>query len=149
MELSQDKMRELMETTVAFVRRSGLKALDLAPGRVKLMMPLAGNENHIGIMYAGALFTLGEVPGGALFLSTFDIEKYYPIVKEINIRFRRPATGDVTVEVTMSPEEVARINSEVEAHGKADFVLDEQIVDGAGQVAAIIRGVYQVRRHGS
>jgi len=148
-ELSPEKMRELLETTVPFVQRAGLKALELAPGRVKLLMPLAGNENHIGIMYAGALFTLAEVPGGALFLTTFDIEKYYPVVKEINIRFRRPATGDVTIEMAMAQDEIGRINAEVEAGGKSEFILEGQITDGQGQVAAIARGVYQIRKHDS
>ncbi|ADK84172.1 Thioesterase putative [Desulfarculus baarsii DSM 2075] len=148
-DLGPEKLRELLETTVPFVRRAGLKALELAPGRVKLLMPFAGNENHIGIMYAGALFTLAEVPGGALFLTTFDIEKYYPVVKEINIRFRRPATGDVTIEVAMAQDEIGRINAEVEAGGKSEFILEGQITDGQGQVAAIARGVYQIRKHGS
>lgn len=66
-------------------------------------MPGAGNENHIGSMYAGALFTLAEIPGGALFLTSFDSARFYPIVKEMTLRFRRPAKGDIRVEARLMP----------------------------------------------
>ena len=64
--------RQFTEDKIAFVKRMNLKAEVLEPGFVRLRVPLAGNENHIGSMYAGALFTLAEIPGGALFLTSFD-----------------------------------------------------------------------------
>lgn len=81
--------RQFTEDKIAFVKRMNLKAEVLEPGFVRLRVPLAGNENHIGSMYAGALFTLAEIPGGALFLTSFDASQFYPIVKEMNLRFRR------------------------------------------------------------
>jgi hypothetical protein len=40
-------------------------------------------------------FTVAEIPGGALFLSSFDTSKYFPIVKALNIAFLKPAKSDV------------------------------------------------------
>jgi hypothetical protein len=62
--LAPEIIKELVERKIAFVERMGLRVMDLISGYVKLMAPLRGNENHIGSMYAGALFTLAEMPGG-------------------------------------------------------------------------------------
>ena len=139
--------RQFTEDKIAFVKRMNLKAEVLEAGFVRLRMPLAGNENHIGSMYAGALFTLAEIPGGALFLTSFDASKFYPIVKEMNLRFRRPATGDIVVEARLSAEEIERLQSEAQANGKAEYVLELQLTDGSGEVVALSRGIYQLRKH--
>ena len=139
--------RQFTEDKIAFVKRMNLKAEVLEPGFVRLRVPLAGNENHIGSMYAGALFTLAEIPGGALFLTSFDVSKFYPIVKEMNLRFRRPATGDIVVEARLGAEEIERLQSEAQTNGKAEYVLELQLTDGSGEVVALSRGIYQLRKH--
>lgn len=139
--------RQFTEDKIAFVKRMNLKAEVLEPGFVRLRVPLAGNENHIGSMYAGALFTLAEIPGGALFLTSFDARQFYPIIKEMNLRFRRPATGDIIVEARLSAEEIQRLQSEAQANGKADYTLQLQLMDSSGEVVAISCGIYQLRKH--
>lgn len=64
-------IKRLSRYVIPFVRRSGVRVLALEAGRVVCEMPLKGNVNHIGTMYAGALFTLAEFPGGPLMLATF------------------------------------------------------------------------------
>lgn len=146
MPLPTELIRRLTEEQIAFVQRSGLRAELLEPGHVRLRMPLAGNENHIGSMYAGALFTLAEIPGGALFLTSFDAERFYPIVKSLNLRFLRPASGDIRVEARMSAPDISRLQEEAEAHGKAEFPLDLQLLAEDGTVVAESQGLYQLRR---
>jgi acyl-coenzyme A thioesterase PaaI-like protein len=139
--------RQLTEEQIAFVKRSNLKALVLEPGFVRLQMPLAGNQNHIGSMYAGALFTLAEIPGGALFMTSFDVTRFYPIVKEMNLRFRRPAKGDICVEARLSAEQIEQLQNEAQANGKADYLLELELTDANGEVVALSRGLYQLRKH--
>lgn len=146
--LRPEEMKAFIEKPFAFVTRMGLKAYRLAPRRVKLGLPLAGNENHIGTMYAGALFTVAEIPGGALYLTTFDVEKFYPVLKAMNIRFRRPAASDVTVEVALNKAEAARITAEAKSRGKAEFILNAAVQDVAGDIVAETEGVYQLRAYG-
>jgi acyl-coenzyme A thioesterase PaaI-like protein len=121
MPLSFDQIKTYVEKPFAFVERIGLKALVLEPGRVRLAMPLEGNVNHIGTMYAGALFTLAEVPGGALYLTSFDTDRFYPVVKEMTIRFIKPVTTEATVEITLDDATISRIQAEAAASGKADI----------------------------
>lgn len=137
--------RQLTEEQIAFVKRSGLKAEVLEPGYVRLCMPLAGNQNHIGSMYAGALFTLAEIPGGALFLTSFDSQRFYPVIKEMNLRFRRPAVTDIHVEARLDAEQIDRLQQEAQSRGKADYLLELQLTDASGEVVAESRGLYQLR----
>ena len=145
MKISADELKMFSEQKVAFVERMGLEMLESKKGYVKLKAPLGGNENHVGIMYAGALFTLAEVPGGSLFYTSFDPTKYYPIVKDMYIRFRRPAATDVTIEMKMAEDEVDRIQAEADENGKADFILEGEIKDETGEVVALSKGTYQIR----
>ncbi|MDF3193709.1 YiiD C-terminal domain-containing protein [Pseudomonas sp. 1928-m] len=138
-------VRQLTEEQIAFVQRSGLKAEVLEVGHVRLRMPLTGNQNHIGSMYAGALFTLAEIPGGALFLTSFDAQRFYPIVKEMNLRFRRPASGDIWVEARLTAGEIQQLQKQATELGKAEYVLQLQLTDESGEVVVESRGLYQLR----
>ena len=145
MKLTTEMMKSFIEKPFDFVERMGLRVIELEPRSVKLSVPLQGNENHIGTMYAGALFTIAEIPGGALFLTTFDVSRFYPVIKEMTIRFIKPAKTDVTIEMVMSVSEAKRIVSEAEKNGKAEYILEGEIKDTDEEVVAVSRGIYQVR----
>ena len=146
MRLTPEEAQAFIEKPFAFVERAGVKALVMEPRRIKLALPLEGNVNHIGSIYAGALFTVAELPGGALFLTTFDVERFYPVLKAMNIHFRRPAFTDVTVEVSLTEEEVQRIAEEADRLGKSEFALSVEVRDADNQVVAETEGVYQLRK---
>ena len=137
--------KKMLEGGIKFVANSGLRVVELRRGYVKCLMPFAGNGNHIGTMYAGALFTLAEIPGGALFLSSFDATKFYPIVKELDLRFLKPAKGDVTVEISLDDDQIAALSTQAAEKGKAEFILEGQLKTADGTVVAESRGVYQIR----
>ena len=145
MKFTTEMMKSFIEKPFDFVERMGLRVIELETRSVKLSVPLQGNENHIGTMYAGALFTIAEIPGGALFLTTFDVSRFYPVIKEMTLRFIKPAKTDVTIEMVMSVSEAKRIVSEAEKNGKAEYVLEGEIKDANEEVVAVSRGIYQVR----
>ena len=136
------------DKTFPFVERCEVQTLEVDRGYCKMLMPFKPNINHVGIMYAGALYTIAELPGGTIYLTSFDTKKFYPIVKDMSIRFRRPAKTDVTVEVRVSEEEIERIQAEAEANGKCDFEWDVEIKDASGEVVALTHNVYQLRKIG-
>uniref|UniRef100_A0A832EJP8 DUF4442 domain-containing protein n=1 Tax=Desulfacinum infernum TaxID=35837 RepID=A0A832EJP8_9BACT len=140
-----DDLRRMIETAIPFVQRSGLQVLEMRPGYVKLRMPFDGNQNHVGTMYAGALFTLAEIPGGALCYCTFDPRRYFPLAKEMTIRYTKRVTTDAVIEVALSGQEIERIQRDLDTHGKADFTVEADILDAAGDAVASIRGLYQIR----
>jgi acyl-coenzyme A thioesterase PaaI-like protein len=140
-----DKLTRGNWKTIPFLERTGIVVDHAERGFVRLRMPFEPNVNHVGMMYAGALFTLAEVPGGTMFLTTFDTSRFYPIVKDLQIRFRRPATSDITVDVRLTDDEIARIAAAAEEAGKADYEWDCDLVDAAGEVVARSHNTYQMR----
>lgn len=137
--------KKMLEEGIAFVARSKVKVLAMEPGYVKMLMPLEPNLNHVGTMYAGALFTLAELPGGAIFLTTFDVGSFYPIIKGMEIKFVKPATTDVTVEVKLDLDEAAKIQAAANEAGKADYDWDCEVKDADGQVVCVTSNRYQLR----
>jgi acyl-coenzyme A thioesterase PaaI-like protein len=143
-----EKYAEICRMAIASVpgiERTGLKILELRDRCAKALMPLEGNTNHVGIMYAGSLFTLGEFAGGAIHLVSMDYTKFFPIVKEVRIRFRRPAMTDVIMEVTMSERQAKSLEAEALKNGKADYELNLELKDSNGEIVAEVGGVWQIR----
>lgn len=134
---------------IQFVERAGIRVDEVGPGRCVLSMPEEPNINHFGTVYAGAIYTLGEVPGGILFFATFDTERFFPLVKSSQIRYRAPGRGRLSVEATIDADEVARLEAEADEHGKAEWELDLDITDEEGTVVAQMTSQYQMRTHGS
>ncbi|MGV9674920.1 PaaI family thioesterase [Nocardia sp. NPDC003482] len=144
-----DMVNSALEFTIPIAHKMGVRALEVRSGYARTTVPIEGNGNHFGVMYAGVLFTVAEVLGGAIPLATFDVAKYYPLVKDLRIAFRKPAKTDVRAEASLSAEEIARITAEADAKGKADFTLHASVTDADGVVVAETTGLYQLRTHGS
>jgi len=135
-----------LESAIGIVKHMGLKVISMRERHVKLLMPLHENVNHVGSMYAGSLFTLGEIMGGAIFVASFDIGKYYPLVKEVRIRYRKPALTEITVAAALSEDRVEQIRKEMEEKGKGDFDLDLELIDTNGEVVSLMQGTWQGRK---
>jgi thioesterase domain-containing protein len=144
-----EKLKKPLAEGIPAVQRTGIEVLELDVGYVKMSMPFEPNINHVGIMYAGSLFTLAELPGGAIFASAFDSKRFYPIVKDMHLRFRRPAKTDITVEVRMSQEEIDEIQARADKDGKADYSWECELKDADGEVVATSVNIYQLRKIGS
>lgn len=139
---------ELLATQIPAAGHMGVRAVELQRGHARTELPLEGNGNHIGMLYAGCLFTAAEVLGGALHFSTFDLASCYPVVKDLAIRFLRPARTAVTASVSLPEEQIAELQATCDAEGKAEFTLEAEIVDAEGTVVAATTGTYQIRQHG-
>ncbi|MFF0452221.1 PaaI family thioesterase [Nocardia africana] len=143
-----DVVNGALEFTIPIAHKMGVQALEVRRGFAATTVPIEGNGNHFGVMYAGVLFTVAEILGGAIPIATFDSAEYYPLVKDLQIFFRKPAKTDVRAEASLSEEEIARVIADAEANGKADFTLEATVTDADGVVVAETRGLYQLRAHG-
>ena len=138
-------MRDMFRSGIPFAARTEIDATRLEKDGIELLMPLKPNINHIGTMYAGALFTLGEMMGGAVAMVYFFEHQLIPIVKGLNIKFTKMAKTDITTTYAMSDEEVQRIITECKEKGKADYEIELELKDQNGVVVAVTHGFYQVR----
>jgi thioesterase domain-containing protein len=137
-----------MEHTIPIAHKMGLKITLIEPGHVKAEVPFEGNGNHFGAMYAGVLFTVGELIGGPLAMATFDMGQYFPLVKSLNIEFLKPASTKVTSETRLDLEEAAKLQAVADETGKAEFQLVSEIRDENDVLVARTTGTYQIRKVG-
>jgi len=136
----------MFESRIPVIHRLGIRIVEVRDGLIVGAAPLAGNLNCQGSMYAGTLFGLGEALGAVVFAANFDLGRFTATVKDVQIRFRRPAMTDVRAEASLDASTVARLKREADNDGKAEFVLDAQLTDAAGVVVATTHGTYQVRK---
>jgi thioesterase domain-containing protein len=138
-------MNGAIESTIPIAHKMGLKVVEARPGFAATTVPAEGNGNHFGVVYAGVLFTVAEILGGIIPLITFDTAKYFPLVKNLDIRFVAMAKSDVRAQASLDDETIARVEAEAAERGKADFTLEAVVTDADGQTVATTRGLYQLR----
>jgi len=136
----------MFEDRIPVIHRLGIRIVEVRDGLIVGTAPLAGNLNYQGSMYAGTLFGLGEALGAVVFAANFDLSRFTATVKDVQIRYRRPAMTDVRAEASLDASTVARLKREADNAGKAEFVLDAELTDTAGVLVATTHGTYQVRR---
>jgi acyl-coenzyme A thioesterase PaaI-like protein len=135
----------LIGLAIPFTTRNHFRVVELRSGYLKATIPLRGNRNHVGSMYAGAMFLLAEIPGGVMALFEFG-SAYFPLLKELTITYLQLAKTDLTVEFSMPADELARIRRVADAEGKCDFSLHAELLDTRGTAVARTVGHYQLRR---
>lgn len=140
-------LNRLIGFAIPFTSRNRFRVLEIRPGYLKARVLIRGNRNHIGTMYAGAMYLLAEVPGGIMALFEFG-SGYYPILKEMTITYLQLARTDLTVEYSISADALAAIREEADREGKSDFNLSADLIDKRGEVVARTVGHYQLRRRG-
>jgi thioesterase domain-containing protein len=140
-----DAMNGAIESTIPIAHKMGVKVIEARPGFAATTVPAEGNGNHFGVIYAGVLFTVAEVLGGIIPLISFDNSKYFPLVKDLDIKFVAMAKSNVRAEASLDDETIARVEAEAAERGKADFTLDAVVTDADGQTVATTRGLYQLR----
>jgi thioesterase domain-containing protein len=135
-----------LENVIPITGKMGVKIEKFERGDVKVRLPKEPNVNHIGIVYAGSLFSLADYTGGILHCSCFDLKQYYPLLKDASIAYKRPATTDVTCEMSLTPGEIEDFKKTADSKGKVDFVKEVELKDADGNVCCIVRGSFQIRK---
>jgi acyl-coenzyme A thioesterase PaaI-like protein len=141
-------MNGAMDVAIPAAHKMGIKVAEARRGFAAATVPLEGNGNHFGVVYAGVEFTVAEILGGIIAIASFDSAKYYPLVKKVDIEFTAAARTNLRAEASLDEGELSRIEAEAAENGKADFMLDAVVRDEAGQTVVVTHGLYQLRAHG-
>lgn len=144
-----DMMNAGMEQTIPTAHQMGIRVVEAGRGHAAATVPVEGNGNHFGVVYAGVQFTVAEILGGVIALSTFDAAKYFPLVKNVDIAFVGMARSELRAEARLDDETIARVDAEAAECGKADFTLEAVVTDAEGRTVSTTRGLYQLRAHGA
>jgi hypothetical protein len=144
-ELTPQEATAFVHGAVPAIGRLGVSVEALSPGQVHLRVPIEGNVNHVGTMYAGALFAVTELPGGLIPLTVLGGERYTPIVTGMEVQFVATARTDVTLTAHMDPEDLRALAERADAEGRASFTLDLHAEDAHGRTVITSRAHYQLR----
>ena len=106
-----------------------------------LIPEVAEHLNHVNIVYAGSYFVLAESSGATLIKCTY-AGKYVPIIKSVNIDYRKPTKRDLIVDISMTEEEAKERIAYVEEHGKGQYPLDVPVMDADGVHCADVHIVF-------
>ena len=136
---------EFVHQAVPAIGRLGVVVEAITPGAVDLRVPIEGNANHFGAMYAGAMFAVAELPGGLIPLSVLPPGEYTPILTAFEIQFVAPARTDVVLSARMDLDHLRALRDQVDAHGQANFTLELLGQDAHGRTVLTSRAHYQLR----
>ncbi len=134
--------------SVPFVERTGMRSLEKRAGYINMLMPLAGNENHVGVMYMGALTVLAEATAATPAIDFLDKQRFFPIIKDLFVDFRKPAGSDVTAEYSLSDEDIAALQVDLERKGSAGYVAEIPMKNTDGLVVAEAKVTVKLLSHG-
>jgi acyl-coenzyme A thioesterase PaaI-like protein len=90
-----ESMNGTLESAIPIAHKMGVRVVEARRGYAAATVPVEGNGNHFGVIYAGVQFTLAEILGGIIALSTFDPAKYFPLVKNVDIKFVSMARSEL------------------------------------------------------
>jgi acyl-coenzyme A thioesterase PaaI-like protein len=138
-----------MAHTIPTAHQMGIRVVEAGRGHAAATVPAEGNGNHFGVVYAGVQFTVAEILGGIIALSTFDSAAYFPLVKNVDIAFVGMARSSLRAEARLDEQTIARVAAEAAERGKSDFTLEAAVTDAEGQTVCTTCGRYQLRAFGT
>ena len=99
-----------------------------------LRLPAGGQFlNHVGTVHASALLALAEATSGEFLLRHFGTsDGVVPLVRRLESKFRKPANGAVTSTATANEEELAKLDSDLTAKGRAAIAVQVELHDESG-----------------
>jgi acyl-coenzyme A thioesterase PaaI-like protein len=115
---------------IPFNRFLGLRA-----GETALTLPADPKYlNHLGTVHAGAQFALAEAASGQWLLDRCGeaAARYAAVVRHADVKFRRPAAGELTTRASAAPGEAERFLETVARRGRATIEVRVQVLGADG-----------------
>lgn len=103
---------------------------------VQLELPADSKyENHIGTVHASAQFALAEAATGEFLLKNFGhlVGKTIPVVRKVDVKYRKPAVGRLFARVSCKEEEMGKLEKDLERRGLARLALSVAVEDESGE----------------
>jgi len=109
--------------------------LGLRAGEHALTLPAdAKYLNHLGTVHASAQFALAEAASGQWLGDRFGeaVAQHAAVVRHADVKFRRPASGELTTRASASAGEAERFLETVASRGRATIEVRVQVLDANG-----------------
>jgi acyl-coenzyme A thioesterase PaaI-like protein len=91
-------------------------------------------HNHLGTMHAAAQFALAEAAGAECLQREFSaaVGPVFAVVRGVEVKYRRPATGDLLAHGTPDQGTRANLVSDLAGRGRSSAVILVDLKDRAG-----------------
>jgi thioesterase domain-containing protein len=144
-----DALQEIWADRMPLTTAMAIEAVTGDAALLTVRLPLGPNRNHKGTVFAGSLSALATVTGwSALWLMARDAGlNPHIVLQDANIRYLRPARGDVTATCPIpDPSTRERLLGVYRRRGRVRTTLAVSIVAADGEVVAVFEGRYVVHR---
>jgi len=86
-------------------------------------------HNHLGTVHASAQFALAEAASGQWLLDHFGdaVTDYVAVVRHVDVKYRRPAAGELTADASAVPGEAERFLDTLARRGRATIEVRVQV----------------------
>jgi len=113
---------------IPFVKKIGIKKA--GEGGLTLNFDKA-NHNHLQTIHAGALFTLAESASAGALLEFFPefAGKVAPVVRDAQIKFRKPALHSVTAIASILDESVSEFKKQFQKRNRSLITVEVAVID--------------------
>jgi acyl-coenzyme A thioesterase PaaI-like protein len=121
--------------TIPFVEKVGLQH-----DNIGLSLPFRpDNLNHIGTTHASAIFTLTETASGEALQKLFHeyAGKVIPVLRDSQVKFKKPATEIVHAFATVSDEDIQAFKTQLDKKGRALISVQIEVKDNNGTVVCV------------
>jgi acyl-coenzyme A thioesterase PaaI-like protein len=119
-------------TDIPFNRFLGLRS----DGSLLTLPADLNYHNHLGTVHAGAQFSLAEAASGHWLLAKFGdaAPDYLAVVRHVDLKYRRPAIGELIAKAGAAPEEEERLRDTLERRGRATIEVPVLVTGADGSV---------------
>ena len=105
--------------------------------------------NHVGTVHASALLAVAEAGSGAFLAQQFGPrEGFVPVVRRLEAKFRKPATGWMSARCPVPAEHVSRWSDGLASRGRVSASVPVEVVDAAGVVVLSVTVEWFIARSG-
>lgn len=142
-----EAIRELVEGKIPFLAKLAVKLDCASPAGALLLLPYDhGNDNYVGTVHAGAIFTFGETAAGVAAGSVFDLSRVGMLAREATIEYLKPARTALVATSRIPADQVETTRRKIEEQGKATLAVSVEITDESGEEVARMVVQYRFRK---
>lgn len=129
-------LQEYLEHSIPLVPQMQIRVVELNDAHLVLGAPLAPNRNHIGTVFGGSLNGLATLSCWGLVWLLLHGRGAQIVIREGNMKFRRPATSEFTAHCPLPPQDVQRqFVEQFQRRGRAGLDLEAEVHCNGSRVA--------------
>ncbi|MBD2385955.1 type I polyketide synthase [Cylindrospermum sp. FACHB-282] len=119
---------------VPIVDKLGIEVIKQTSNGISVMLPAKPeNLNHIGTIYAGAMFSLGEAVAAMALVQSLSAHHVNFVVLGVRITYQEMAINDVYCDVYLEPAQISTLLEKLQLQGEVRYTCPVAILDKWGK----------------